>query len=95
MCAMDSTEPAQSPLARFRKRLGLTQEALASEIGLNHPASVSALETGKDAPSLEMALRIEVFSKGEVRAADLRPDLAELIGAFVQTTSRPLAEAAA
>jgi transcriptional regulator with XRE-family HTH domain len=84
-------------LASYRKSLGLSQEECAPLWGLRHKGSVSAIETGSEQPSLEVALRIQVWSEGRFLAAGLRPDLAELLEAAAQAqtpTAQP-AEAAA
>ena len=80
-------------LAQARLRRGLTQAALAEELGLSSKGSVSAIETGAEPPSLELALRIQQWSGGEVLAADLRPDLAHLIPAGAQPTAAKAAAA--
>lgn len=68
-------------LAAVRRARGLTQDQLAKELGLAGAGSISPIENGVVDPSLELALRIQVWSAGKVRATDLRPDLADLIEA--------------
>lgn len=66
-------------LASYRKELGLSQDELAPVLGLKSKGSLSAIETGAEKAGLELALRIQAWSAGRVRAAELRPDLADLI----------------
>jgi transcriptional regulator with XRE-family HTH domain len=66
-------------LAEFRKSRGLSQEECAPLWGVKYKGSVSAIETGSEKPSLEVALRIQVWSEGKILASDLRPDFAELL----------------
>ena len=79
-------------LAEHRKGRGLTVEAAAEELGLKSKGYLSAIENGRQAP-LELALRIQRWSGGEVRAADLRPDLADLLATAAEPS--PSAEACA
>ena len=65
-------------LLEHRKGRELTQASAAAELGLRSSGFFSRIENGEP-PSLELALRIQKWSGGEVRAADLRPDLADLI----------------
>ena len=65
-------------LATHRRGRGLTVEEAARALGLKSKGYLSDIENGRQVP-LELALRIQKWSGGEVRAADLRPDLAELI----------------
>ena len=65
-------------LHEHRKARRLTQAAAAAQLDLKSDGFFSRIENG-EAPSLELALRIQKWSGGEVRAADLRPDLADLI----------------
>lgn len=68
-------------LEAFRTSRGLTQEQLAKALGLRSKSYISRLETGLGPPaSLRLALKIERFSEGLVRARDLvAPDEAELL----------------
>jgi len=56
-------------LAEWLKRTGTTQAALAEAIGVSQ-GRISQIVAG-DAPSLEVALRIEKATKGRVKPADL------------------------
>ena len=67
-------------LVDFRERKGISLDAMAAELGFKSKGFLSRLENG-ERPSLELALRIQVWSRGEVTAAELRPDLADLIAA--------------
>ena len=66
-------------LESFRKSRGLTQLELARALGLRSKSYISRLETGAGPASLRLALRIEQFSDGQVRAADLCPGDADLL----------------
>lgn len=72
-------------LADRRKRAGLSQDEFAPLVGLNHKGSVSAIETATLPPSLDVALRIQVWSGGEVQAGELRPDDAQLLDDAART----------
>lgn len=63
-------------LATYRKLLGLSQEACARQLGITSKSYISAIESGDRQASLRLALRIEQWSKGRVRAADLHPEAA-------------------
>lgn len=65
-------------LYEHRKRRGLTQAAAAEELEFKSDGFFSRIENG-ELPSLELALKIQRWSAGEVPAAELRPDLAHLI----------------
>jgi transcriptional regulator with XRE-family HTH domain len=45
-------------IRKFRQAKGISQEALASQLGFALPSSISALERGKTTLSLVMTLRI-------------------------------------
>lgn len=66
-------------LVSFRKSRGLTQDDLAKGLGLRSKGYISAIESGRHRPSLRLALRIERFTGGHVKAASLLPDAAELL----------------
>jgi len=55
-----------------------SQTRLAELLGVAQN-TVSAWAIGRRLPSLEHALALEVLTDGAVRAADVRPDLADLI----------------
>ena len=69
---MDGTHP----LKRYRDSRGLTQDALAKELGVTS-ISVSRWETG--ARKIDDDLVVHVSEKTGIAAADLRPDLAILL----------------
>jgi transcriptional regulator with XRE-family HTH domain len=67
-------------LATYRKSRGLTQEQCATELGLR-PSSkgwISEIESGERDASLRLALTIEKWSGGKVKAATLSPAAAKL-----------------
>lgn len=67
-------------LATFRKTKKLSQEQLATTLGLK-PSSkgwISEIESGLRPASLRLALKIERWSGGKVKAATLSPIAAEL-----------------
>lgn len=67
-------------LETFRKSRGLTQAQLAEALGLRSKSYISRLETGAGPPaSLRLALRIEQYSGGLVKAASLCPQEAHLL----------------
>lgn len=67
-------------LASFRKSRGLSQEQCASELGLARSSKgwISEIENGERPASLRLALKIETWSSGRVKAATLSPAAAEL-----------------
>lgn len=58
-------------LVEYRKGRGLSQEQAATELGLKSKGYLSSIESGRFSCPLKLALQIEVWSGGEVRAADL------------------------
>lgn len=64
-------------LAAYRKSLGLSQEECARALGITSKGYISGIESGDRRASLKLALRIERWSKGKVRAAKLNPQAAE------------------
>lgn len=59
-------------LATYRKdRRGLSQDACAAELGLRSKSYISGLESGALTAPLQLALRIEDWSEGEVPATGL------------------------
>ncbi len=78
-------------LCDLRRDRGLSQEQLAHELGLKSKGRICDIENGAVDCPLELALKIQAWSGGEVRAAELRPDLAHLIA----EAGRPLPPAAA
>lgn len=57
-------------LRDWRKKRGLTQQALAEALGLTNSA-ITKYEKGSQRPRPELANRIEAFTRGEVTAASL------------------------
>lgn len=67
-------------LRETRESRSLSQEQFAIELGLQSKGYVSRIETGEITPSLRLALRIERWSGGCVRAESLlSPDDADLL----------------
>ena len=58
-------------LSDFRKQRGMSQTELARVVGVTNKGWISQIETGAASAPLKMALRIELWSGGEVRALDL------------------------
>ncbi|HEV2365184.1 MAG TPA: helix-turn-helix transcriptional regulator [Caulobacteraceae bacterium] len=82
-------------LRAYRESLGLDLKAGAEAIGLKSKGTLSAIETGLWIPPIRLALRIEDWSGGAVRAVDLlaAEDAALLRGALARGAE--LVEAAA
>lgn len=57
-------------LRDWRKKHGLTQQALAEALGLTNSA-ITKYEKGAQRPRTDVAKRIEAFTKGDVTAASL------------------------
>jgi transcriptional regulator with XRE-family HTH domain len=72
-------------LAQVRKSRGVTLDELSLVVGRSK-GTLSDVENGAATPSLELALRIQVWSEGAVPAAELRPDLKDLIDAALKTS---------
>ena len=60
-------------LRAYRKSRGLTQAACAQELELSSKSYISEIETGSQPPSMDLALRIEKWSDGQVTARQLLP----------------------
>lgn len=58
-------------LESFRRARGLSLEQLAPEIGLASKGYLSRIESGTARAPLRLALKVEVWSGGEVRAIEL------------------------
>lgn len=65
------------PLKTYRDERGLTQEALARELGV-HSVTVSRWETGER--QIDAALLPQISERTGIARRDLRPDLFALIG---------------
>lgn len=63
--------PAAFGVRALREELGLTQLEFGTLIGLSNKASVSLLESGKIAASLDVAIELEKLSGGRIDAAAL------------------------
>lgn len=62
-----------SPIERAIELAGGSESKLAKAVGLSQPLIHKARKTGAVGPKL--ALAIHWFTKGEIPASDLRPDL--------------------
>lgn len=65
-------------LATYRKSLGLSQEACAAALGLRSKSYISDIEAGNRPASLKLALKIERWSGGAVKASAISPAAAEI-----------------
>ena len=66
-------------LESYRRSRGLTQEQVAQALGLRSKGYISAIETGREKTSLRLALKIQRWSQGQVLAASLNADAADLL----------------
>ncbi len=66
---MSNVAPGHALLRGWRESLGLTQVEFAKKLGVPQ-TSLSAYETGRLRPGLDVALRIEAKTDGAVKAAD-------------------------
>lgn len=62
------------PLKTFRAKNDLTLGDMAGRVG-SSPATLSKIETGRQPVSPELAIAIEIDTKGEIKRYELRPDL--------------------
>ncbi len=60
-------------LASFRKSRRISQRACAAALGFRGKSYISMLERGDRPMTVELALRIEKWSAGQVRASDILP----------------------
>ena len=58
-------------LNEYRSELGLTLEETAAALGLGSKGYLSQLENGRASWPIRLALEVEVWSHGRVRAVDL------------------------
>lgn len=65
---------------KYRESRGLTQEECAVALGLSATSAswISEIESGKRPASLRLALKIEKWSGGKVKATSLSPIAAKL-----------------
>lgn len=70
---------SEHPLKTYRMQRGLSQEGLGQELGVSGVA-VSRWETG--ARKIDSDLLPSIVVKTGIPARELRPDLAELLGAL-------------
>jgi len=66
-------------LAEYLKQNDLTQKDFAEKIGVTQSA-ISQIIKGLSKPSAVTAWSIQEHTRGEVRARELRPDLAQIFG---------------
>lgn len=59
----------------WRKRVGISQDDLGIQLGLQSRGRVSELERGIVAWPTDLAIRMDRLSAGAVTVAELRPDL--------------------
>lgn len=65
-------------LEAFRKELGLSQEECAKALGLKSKSYICGIERNEVTASLRLALKIEMWSGGRVKATSLNPSAAEI-----------------
>lgn len=58
-------------ISAYRETRGLTQEEAAIELGLKSKGYFSVLEQGLEPTPIRVALRMQIWSKGQVQAADI------------------------
>ena len=82
-------------LTQVRERRGLSLDGLAAELGTKSKGYLSRLETGAERASFRTALKIQLWSAGEVPAESLlSPDDAQLLReAIAAARTLPPAEA--
>lgn len=82
-------------LRAFRESKGLTQADVAEALGLSGKSYVSLIEGGAPTP-IRLALKIQLWSRGEVPAAGLVSEAdAALLQAVIDLGRPPAEEAAA
>lgn len=62
-------------IKQYRQRRGLSQAKLGELIGGRTQGTIGHWETGRTKPDAGACVLLEVVSEGELRAAELRPDL--------------------
>lgn len=77
-CRFPMCERLRMDLATYRKQRGLSQEELAQHLGLSSKGYISNIEKGERSASLHVALKIERWSGGAVKAASISPVAADL-----------------
>jgi transcriptional regulator with XRE-family HTH domain len=66
-------------LRSYRKSRGLSQKQVAEALGIEAESMISMIERERRKPTLRLALKIQRWSNGEVKAAELCPDAADLV----------------
>jgi len=56
----------------------INQRKLAKELGIHH-VHLNAILKKRTRPSIPLALKIEKYTDGEIKARDLRPDIVDII----------------
>jgi transcriptional regulator with XRE-family HTH domain len=83
---MDGIAQARQALVALRKRRGLTQQQFAGVLGVRSKVYVSQLETGACPFTIELALKVDGWSGGEIKAPNLlSEELAFLLHSFART----------
>lgn len=78
-------------LADFRKSLGLSQEECAAALGLKSKTYICQIERGSRSAPVALAMKIERWSGGKVRAASISKaarDIAKLRPAVAEKPAR-------
>lgn len=77
-------------LQAYRQRLGLTQQQAAEALGLRSKGYYSRMENGFEPFSIRVALKVEAWTNGEVKAiALLDPEHAALLAAAIARARLP------
>lgn len=80
-------------LEPYRRSRGLSQADVAEQLGLSSAGYVSRLERGSTPFPVRLALLVEAWSDGEVRAVDLLPpEDAQLLSQVISRASAPPAD---
>jgi transcriptional regulator with XRE-family HTH domain len=82
-------------LAAYRLEKGLSQSQVAAALGIASRGHICELEAGSRPFSIKLALKVERWSGGQVRAVDLlSPEDAQLLQAAIDAASTPVEAAA-
>jgi len=75
-------------LATLRKQRNLSQEELAAELGIRSKGRISDIENGNRPASLRVALLIEAWSGGAIKAETLSPRVETLRAQVAEVTPK-------